>query len=61
MGHRECSPERGFHRDTGLPKNDRKISNKQPNPASTRTGRTITNKAPNKQKEENNQDQSRIK
>ena len=31
MGHREGSPEREVHRDTGLPKKDRNISNKQPN------------------------------
>ena len=39
----------------------RKISNKQPNPTSQRTGGTITNKVQNEQKEGNNQDQSRIK
>ena len=28
MGHREGSPEREAHSDTGLPKKDRNISNK---------------------------------
>ena len=60
MGHSEGSPEREIHRDTGLPKKDKDISNKQPNTTSTRTGGT-TNKAQRKQKEGNNQDQSRIK
>ena len=31
MGHSEGSPEREVHSDTGLPKRDRNISNKQPN------------------------------
>ena len=42
-------------------KKDRNISNKQPNPTSTRTGGTTTKKSQSKQKEGNNQDQSRIK
>ena len=42
MGHSKGSPEREVHSDTGLPKKDRKISNKQPNPTSTRTGGTTT-------------------
>ena len=37
------SPEREVHSNIGLPKKDRNISNKQPNPISTRTGGT-TNK-----------------
>ena len=37
MGHSKGSPEREVHRDTGLPKKDRNISNKQPNPMPTRT------------------------
>ena len=31
MGHSEGSPEREVYGDTGLPKKDRNISNKQPN------------------------------
>ena len=31
MGHSEGSPEREVYSDTGLPKKDRNISNKQPN------------------------------
>ena len=61
MGHSKGSPEREVHSNTGLPKKDRNISNKQPNPTPTRTGETTTNKAQSKQKEESNQDQSRIK
>ena len=45
MGHRECNLEREVHINTGLPKEDRKLSNKQPNPTSTRTGETTTNEA----------------
>ena len=45
MGHSEGSPEREVHSDTGLPKKDRNISNKQPNATSTRTRGTTTNKA----------------
>ena len=37
MGHSEGSPEGEVHSDTGLPKKDRNISNKQPNPTPTRT------------------------
>ena len=36
------SPERKVHSNTGLPIKDRNISNKQPNPTSTRTGGTKT-------------------
>ena len=61
MGHSEGSPEREFHNDTGLPKTDRNISNKQPNPTFPRTGGMTTKTAQSKQKEGNNQDQSRIK
>ena len=60
MGHSEDSPEREVHRNTGLSKKDRKISNKQPNLTSTTTGRTTTNKAQSEQKEGNNQDHNRI-
>ena len=31
MGHSKGSPERELHSDTGLPKKNRNISNKQPN------------------------------
>ena len=61
MEHSEGNPEREVHSATGLPKKDRNISNKQPNPTSIRTWRTITKTAPSKYKEGNNQDQSRIK
>ena len=60
MGHSKDSPEREVHTNTGLPKEDRKISSKQPNTKSTRTGGTTTNKAQS-QNERSNQDQSRIK
>ena len=36
-GNSEGSPEREVHRDTGLPKKDRNISNKQPDPTAIRT------------------------
>ena len=49
------------HSITGLPKEDRKISNKQPNPTPIRTSGTTTNKAQSEQKERNNQYQGRIK
>ena len=61
MGYSKGRPEREVHSDTGLPKKNRNISNKQPNPKSTTTGRTATKTAQSKQKEGNNQDQSRIK
>ena len=61
MGNSEGSPERKVHSDTGLPKKDRNILNKQPNPPSARTGGTTTKIAQSKQKGGNNQDQSRIK
>ena len=48
MGHTKGSPEREVHSDTGLCKKDRNISNKQPNPTSTRPGGTTTNKAQSK-------------
>ena len=40
MRNSEDSPERDVHSNTGLPKKDRHISNKQPNPESTGTGGT---------------------
>ena len=61
MGHSKGSPEREVDSDTGLPKKNRNISNKQPNPTSTRKGGTTINKAQSKLKEGNNKDQSRIK
>ena len=48
MGHGEGRPERGVHIYIGLPKKDGNISNKQPNPTSTRTGGTTTKTAPSK-------------
>ena len=50
MGHSKGSREREVHSNTGLPKKDRNISNKQPNPTSTRTGGTTTNRV-NRRKE----------
>ena len=44
----EGSPEREVHSHTGLPKKDRHISNKQPNPTSTRTRRITTKTAQSK-------------
>ena len=61
MGHSKDSPEREVHSNTGLPKKDRKISNNQPNPLSTRTGGTTTKTGQRKQKDGNNKDQSRVK
>ena len=61
MGHSKGSPENKVHSDTGLPKKGRNISNKQLNPSPTRTGGTTTKTAQSKQKDGNNQDQSRIK
>ena len=61
MGHRKSNPEREIHKNTGLPKEMEKISNKPPNTTSTRTRGRATNKAQSKQKEGNNQDKIRIK
>ena len=61
MGHSKGSPEREVHSNTGLPKKDRNISNKQPNPIATRSGVTTTKTAQSKKEEGHNQDQSRIK
>ena len=60
MGHSESSPAREIHSITGLPQETRKISNKQFNPTPKRTTKRTINKAQNKQKEENNKDQSEI-
>ena len=46
MEHSEGSPEREVHSDTGLPKKDRNISNKQRNPTSMRTGGRKKRKIP---------------
>ena len=48
MGHSEGSPEMEVHSDKGLPKKDRNISNKQPNPMPTRTRGTTTKTAQSK-------------
>ena len=48
MGHSEGSTEREVQSDTGLPKKDRNISNKQPNPIPTRTRGTATKTAQSK-------------
>ena len=50
MGHSKSSTDREVHSNKGLPKEDRNISNKQPNPTSTRTRGMTTNKAQSKQK-----------
>ena len=42
MGHSEGSAEREVYRNTGLPKEDIKFSNKQPNHTPTRTWETTT-------------------
>ena len=44
MGHSKGCPEKEVHSNTGLPEKDRNISTKQPNPTSSRTGGTTTNK-----------------
>ena len=61
MGHNKDSPEREVHSDTGLPKKNRNILNKQPNPTPTRTRGTTTKTTQSKYKEGNNQDQGKIK
>ena len=61
MGHHEGSTEREAHSDTGLPKKDRNISNKQTNPTPARNQRATTKTAQSKQKAVNKQDQSRVK
>ena len=48
MGHREGRTERKVHSDTGLPKKDRNISNKHPNPTPKKTQRTTTKTAQSK-------------
>ena len=61
MGHSEGSLEREVHSNTGLPKKNRNISNKQFNPIPTRTQGIKTKTTQSKYKEGNNHDQSRIK
>ena len=61
MGHSKGSPEREVHSDTGLPKKNRNISNKQSNHTPIRTWGTTIKTTQRKYKEGNNQDQSRIK
>ena len=51
MRHREGSPEREVHGNTGLPKKDRNISNKEPNPISTRTREKQTKPRVNRRKD----------
>ena len=53
MEHSKGSPEREVHSDTGPPKTDRNISNKQPNPTPTRTRGTTTKPRASKRKEIN--------
>ena len=61
MGHSEGSPHRENHSNSHLPREDRKISDKQHKPTTKTTRETTTNKTQNEQNEGNNQDQSRIK
>ena len=58
MAHSKGSPKREVYSDTDLPKKNRNISNKQPNPTPKRTRKTTQR---SERKEENNPDQSRIK
>ena len=46
--------QEGAHSNTGLPKRDINISNKQSNPTSTRTGGTTTSKAQSGEKKGKN-------
>ena len=61
MGHSKGTPEREVHNNTGLPKKNRHISNRQPNLEPTNPQGTTTKTAQSKYKEGNNQGQSRIK
>ena len=54
MGHSKGSPERGVHKNTGLPKKNKNISNKQPNPTPTRIPGITTKTTQRKYKEGNN-------
>ena len=51
MGHSKGSPEKEVYSNTGLPKKYRSISNKQPNPTSTRTGGMTTKPRVSRRKE----------
>ena len=51
MAHSKGSPEREVHSNTGLPKKERNISNKQPNPTCIRTGGTTTKPRVSRRKE----------
>ena len=42
MGHSKGNTERDIHSNTGLPKEERKIANKEPNPTSKRTREKMT-------------------
>ena len=53
VGYSGSSPEREVHNNTGLPKEDRKISNKLHNPTSKRARGTTINKAQSEYKERN--------
>ena len=61
MGHREGSPEREVHSNTGLPTKDRKVSSKQPNPTLKEVLEQQQTKPRVSRKKGNNQDQGRIK
>ena len=52
MGYSKGSPEREVHSNTGLPKKNRNISNKQPNPTPTRTRGTTTKTGQSKQRKQ---------
>ena len=56
----EGSPEWEVPSDTGLPKKDRNISNKQPNPTFARNEGTTTHRAQRMQKERDNHHQTKI-
>ena len=51
LGHSKGSPEREVHSHIGLPKRDRNVSNKPPNPSSTRTGETTPKPKVSRRKE----------
>ena len=51
MGHSDGSPDIEVYCYTGLPKKDRNISNKQPNPTSLRTGGTTAKPRVRRRKE----------
>ena len=61
MRYSEGSPEREVHNDTGLPKKDRNISNKQPKPTSTRTGGTTSTKTKTKPRVNRRKERTKIR